>query len=70
MAEQVEWRSAQLRSVHDVTPDIRLFEIVPAGDFVAPTPGSHFNFVVGHQRALRRLGPIRLSALVQTASTG
>ena len=46
MAEQIEWRSAQLRSVHDVTPDIRLFEIVPAGDFVAPTPGSHFNFVV------------------------
>ena len=46
MAEQIEWRSAQLRSVHDVNPDIRLFEIVPAGDFVAPTPGSHFNFVV------------------------
>ena len=46
MAEQIEWRSAQLRSIHDVTPDIRLFEIVPAGDYVAPTPGSHFNFVV------------------------
>ena len=46
MTEQIEWRSGQLRSVHDLTPNIRLFEIVPTGDFVVPTPGSHFNFVL------------------------
>jgi ferredoxin-NADP reductase len=44
--EQIDWRTAQLRSVQDLTPDIRLFELVPAGKFVAPTPGSHFNIVV------------------------
>ena len=31
MAEAIEWRSARLRSVRDLTPDIRLFEIEPAG---------------------------------------
>ena len=46
MPERIEWRSAQLHSVRDLTPDIRLFEIAPTGDFVAPTPGSHFNIVV------------------------
>jgi ferredoxin-NADP reductase len=46
MPEQLEWRRAQLRSVRDVTSDIRLFEIEPAGKFVVPTPGSHFNVVV------------------------
>jgi len=46
VTEQIEWRSGQLRSVHDLTPNIRLFEIVPTGDFVMPTPGSHFNFVL------------------------
>jgi ferredoxin-NADP reductase len=44
--EQIDWRSARLRSVRDLTPDIRLFEIAPSGDFVVPTPGSHFNIVV------------------------
>ena len=43
MAEKIEWRSAKLRSVRDLTPDIRLFEIEPEGEFVAPTPGSHIN---------------------------
>jgi ferredoxin-NADP reductase len=46
VAEQIEWRSAQLRAIHDLTPDIRLFEIVLSGALVAPTPGSHFNIVV------------------------
>jgi vanillate O-demethylase ferredoxin subunit len=46
VAEQIEWRSARLRAVRDLTPDIRLFEIEPAGEFVVPTPGSHINFVV------------------------
>ena len=30
----------------DLTADIRLFEIEPAGEFVAPTPGSHINVAV------------------------
>ena len=46
MPEQIDWRSARLRSVRDLTPDIRLFEIEPLGEFVAPTPGSHINVVV------------------------
>lgn len=46
MPEQIEWRSARLRSTRDLTPDIRLFEIEPSGEFVAPTPGSHINLVV------------------------
>ncbi len=44
--ELIEWRSARLRAARDLSPDIRLFEIEPAGEFVAPTPGSHFNVVV------------------------
>jgi vanillate O-demethylase ferredoxin subunit len=35
-----------LRAVRDLSPDIRLFEIEPVGEFVPPTPGSHFNIVV------------------------
>ena len=46
MPERIDWRGARLRSVQDLTPDIRLFEIVPTGNFVAPVPGSHFNIVV------------------------
>ena len=46
MPEQIEWRHARLRSVRDLAPDVRLFEIEPAGEFVVPTPGSHFNVVV------------------------
>jgi vanillate O-demethylase ferredoxin subunit len=46
MAEQIEWRSAKLRSVRDLTSDIRLFEIEPSGEFVVPTPGSHINVTV------------------------
>jgi vanillate O-demethylase ferredoxin subunit len=44
--EQIEWRKARLVSLRDLTPDIRLFEIEPSGEFVVPTPGSHINFVV------------------------
>jgi ferredoxin-NADP reductase len=44
--EAIEWRSARLQATRDLSPDIRLFEIEPAGEFVAPTPGSHFNIVV------------------------
>ncbi len=46
MRDPVEWRSARLRSVRNLTPDIRLFEIEPSGDFVPPTPGSHIDVMV------------------------
>ena len=46
MPEQIDWRTARLRSVRDLTPEIRLFEIEPSGEFKAPTPGSHINVVV------------------------
>jgi vanillate O-demethylase ferredoxin subunit len=46
MPEAIEWRSAELRAVRDLSPDIRLFEIKPAGEFVPPTPGGHFNIMV------------------------
>jgi vanillate O-demethylase ferredoxin subunit len=46
MPEAIEWRSARLCATRDLSPDIRLFEIEPAGEFVAPTPGSHFNIAV------------------------
>jgi vanillate O-demethylase ferredoxin subunit len=46
MTEPVEWGGATLRSVRDLTPDIRLFEIKPEGEFVPPTPGSHINVAV------------------------
>jgi ferredoxin-NADP reductase len=46
MPDAIEWRSGSLREVRDLSPDIRLFEIEPAGDFVPPTPGSHFNIGV------------------------
>lgn len=47
MREEIEWGSGRLRSVRDLTSDIRLFEIEPApGEFVVPPPGSHINIVV------------------------
>jgi ferredoxin-NADP reductase len=46
MAEALDWRNARLRATRDLSPSIRLFEIEPAGAFVAPTPGSHFNVLV------------------------
>jgi vanillate O-demethylase ferredoxin subunit len=46
MAEFIDWRGARLRSTVDLTPDIRLFEIEPSGEFVPPTPGSHINVAV------------------------
>ncbi|WP_404292437.1 PDR/VanB family oxidoreductase [Microvirga sp. RSM25] len=46
MAEQLDWRAAKLLRTRDLTPDIRLFEIEPSGDFVVPKPGSHINVTV------------------------
>ena len=46
MREAVEWRSARLRSIRDLTPDIRLFAFEPSGAFVRPSPGSHINVTV------------------------
>jgi ferredoxin-NADP reductase len=46
MSEEIEWRSARLRSTRDLTADIRLFEIESSGEFVRPRPGSHINVMV------------------------
>jgi vanillate monooxygenase ferredoxin subunit len=46
MREILDWQPAQLRATRDVTPDIRLLEIEPAGRFVAPTPGSNIAVAV------------------------
>ena len=46
MPEVIEWRKGRLRTTRDLSPDIRLFEIEPMGEFVPPTPGSHFNIGV------------------------
>jgi vanillate O-demethylase ferredoxin subunit len=46
MPEAIAWLSAKLRSTRDLTPDIRLFEIEPSGEFEHPTPGSHINVAV------------------------
>ncbi len=42
----IDWKSARVRSIRDLTSDVRMFEIEPAGPFVAPTPGSHIKVVV------------------------
>lgn len=46
MPLEPEWSDARLRSVTDVTADIRLFEIEPAERFAAPSPGSHIDVTV------------------------
>jgi ferredoxin-NADP reductase len=46
MRDLRQWHSARLRSVRDLTADIRLFEIDPAEHFVAPAPGSHITVAV------------------------
>ena len=46
MAEQLDWRAAKLLRTRDLSPDIRLFEIEPTGDFVTPKAGSHINVTV------------------------
>ena len=42
----IEWRQAIVRGTRDLTHDVRLFEIEPAGVFVVPTPGAHINIGV------------------------
>jgi ferredoxin-NADP reductase len=64
MAERLDWRDARLASTRDLTPDIRLFEIEPAGPFVVPTPGSHVNVAVtigerADMRSYSTVGPCR-----------
>lgn len=46
MAEVIEWRDGMVRATRDLTPAIRLIEIEPSGEFVAPSPGSHINVSV------------------------
>ena len=55
MPEEIQWREARLHSARNLTPDIRLFEIAPSGEFVVPTPGSHINVTVqvGERRDVR-----------------
>ena len=43
MAERIEWGEGVVRATRDLSPDIRLIEIAPAGSFVPPSPGSHVN---------------------------
>jgi vanillate monooxygenase ferredoxin subunit len=55
MPEEIQWREARLHSARNLTPDIRLLEIAPSGEFVVPTPGSHINVTVqvGERRDVR-----------------
>ena len=46
MAELIEWGPATLRASRDVTPDIRMFDIEPAGPFGAVAPGSHLSLLL------------------------
>lgn len=46
MHDAIDWQTGRLQATRDLAADIRLFEIDPAGHFVAPTPGSHINIAV------------------------
>ncbi|MHB2169846.1 PDR/VanB family oxidoreductase [Alsobacter sp. R-9] len=46
MATLPQWRGATLRSITDLTPDIRLFEIEPEGGLGDAAPGSHVTVAV------------------------
>lgn len=46
LSTKLEWESAKLVDIIDLTPDIRLFTIKREGRFVAPSPGSHINVIV------------------------
>ena len=40
MQKAIDWRPATVRASRDLTHDIRMIEIAPLGEFVAPTPGA------------------------------
>ena len=40
------WQKARVRSIRDLTADIRLFELEPAQRFIAPAPGCHIDVTV------------------------
>ncbi len=40
------WQRARVRSIRDLTADIRLFELEPAQRFIAPAPGGHIDVTV------------------------
>lgn len=46
MHDRDDWKDAELVATRDYGPDIRLFEIAPAGGTVAYEPGSHINIAV------------------------
>src|SRR5215469_1181805 len=46
MTKHIQWSSARLRAIRDLTSDVRLFEIEPEREAAAMTPGSHIDVVV------------------------
>lgn len=46
MHDRNDWMDAELVATRDCGPDIRLFEIAPAGGVMAYEPGSHINIAV------------------------
>lgn len=46
MPELIQWSEGRVVATRDLTRDIRLIEIAPAGAFAAPAPGSHINVAV------------------------
>jgi ferredoxin-NADP reductase len=46
LSAKLDWESAKLIDITNLTPDIRLFTIKRDGPFVAPAPGSHINVIV------------------------
>jgi vanillate O-demethylase ferredoxin subunit len=46
LSAKLDWESAKLVEITDLTPDIRLLTIKREGRFVAPTAGSHINVIV------------------------
>ena len=52
MYELNDWRDAELTATRDFGPDIRMFEIAPAGGALPYEPGSHINLAIdiaGHR---------------------
>ncbi len=66
MGTEIEWRSGRVRSIRDLTSDIRLFEIEPSGKFVVPTSGSHINVTV----QIRERPDIRSYSIVGSCTEG
>jgi ferredoxin-NADP reductase len=46
MQKPIEWRPGTVRATRDLTHDVRMIEIAPVGEFIAPTPGGHIKISV------------------------